>query len=287
MFTRLDHVIVLVSDLEAAARDYQALLGREPAWRGGHPGGGTRNVLFSLGNGYLELLTPDGDEGLAGFLRERLEGHGEGLFSFALACENADRCVAELRERGLAPMDPVEGHGRDEHSGAERRWRNVHLAPEQTRGIMMFAIEHLSPPDALPPSPAVESESAAASEFDHIVVMTKDPDGARQFYGDGLGLRMALDKTFEKFGSRLIFFRIAGVSIEIGASLRDEVDANAKDHLWGLAYRVPDIDAARARIAGAGLDVSEVRAGRKAGTRVCTVRRPTHGVATLLIGPQT
>ena len=34
----------------------------------------------------------------------------------------------------------------------------------------------------------------------------------------------------------------------------------------------------------AGIDASEVRKGRKKGTVVCTVRRPTHGVATLLIG---
>jgi hypothetical protein len=57
------------------------------------------------------------------------------------------------------------------------------------------------------------------------------------------------------------------------------------DAFGGLAWRVPNVDAIRARLLGSGFDVSEVRAGHKPGTRVCTVRRPTHGVPTLLIQP--
>jgi hypothetical protein len=46
---------------------------------------------------------------------------------------------------------------------------------------------------------------------------------------------------------------------------------------------VPDAEAARARLLAAGLDVSEVRAGRKPGTRVLTLRGGTCGVPTLLL----
>jgi hypothetical protein len=48
---------------------------------------------------------------------------------------------------------------------------------------------------------------------------------------------------------------------------------------------VPEAQAARARLAGAGLDVSEVRPGRKPGTRVISVKDGTCGVPTLLIEP--
>jgi hypothetical protein len=61
-------------------------------------------------------------------------------------------------------------------------------------------------------------------------------------------------------------------------------DANAdKDKLWGLSWRVADIGATRTRLGSAGLDVSEVRTGRKPGTRVLTVRNGTCGIPTLLI----
>jgi hypothetical protein len=52
---------------------------------------------------------------------------------------------------------------------------------------------------------------------------------------------------------------------------------SSPDQLLGLGWRVADIDAT------AGLDVSEVRAGRKPGTRVMTVRDGTCGVRTLML----
>lgn len=279
----LSHVIVAVSDLEAATEDYRAILGRDPSWRGEHPGHGTANTLFGLGNGYLELVARIGEGIFGDGVRDHLESRGEGLLGFALSCEDADAYVALLRDRGFGASDPMEGSGRS--GDRERFWRNIYLPPDQTRGVFLFAIEHRDGEVGLPPAQATGEEDAAPHEFDHLVVMTRDPDACRSFYEEGLGLRMALDRTFEKFGSRLIFFRVGGVSIEIGASLSEAVDPEAPDHLWGLAYRVRDLAAARERVAAAGIDASEVRKGRKKGTVVCTVRRPTHGVATLLIGP--
>ena len=58
---------------------------------------------------------------------------------------------------------------------------------------------------------------------------------------------------------------------------------SCEEYLWGMAYRVPSADAARERLAGAGFDPSEVRPGRKPGTRVFSVRSETCGVATLCI----
>ena len=58
------------------------------------------------------------------------------------------------------------------------------------------------------------------------------------------------------------------------------------DRLWGLSWRVPNADAARARLAAEGVDVSEVRPGRKPGTRVVSVKDGTCGVPTLLIEPE-
>ncbi|MGH6950206.1 MAG: hypothetical protein ACREH4_05005, partial [Vitreimonas sp.] len=60
---------------------------------------------------------------------------------------------------------------------------------------------------------------------------------------------------------------------------------DGRDRLWGLSWRVADADAARARLAAAGANVSDVRAGLKPGTRVFTVRDRTCGVATLMIQP--
>jgi catechol 2,3-dioxygenase-like lactoylglutathione lyase family enzyme len=283
-FTALDHVIVGVRDLEAAAATYAGLLGRTPSWRGEHPGWGTANALYRLENVYLELVTPTGDGPFGSGLRSHLDAAGEGPVGFALGTGDADALAAALRDRGLAAGDPLPGEGRDTASGAVRRWRNVMLPREAARGILVFGIEHRSPPESLP-LVVPDAPAAAVTGIDHVVVRTDAPEAAIAFYGEGLGLRLALDRTFEAWGARLLFFRVGGITIEVAAPARPPATPAAEDQLWGISWRVPDAAAARARLAAAGFDVSELRPGRKPGTRVCTVRGPTHGVATLLIEP--
>jgi len=190
----------------------------------------------------------------------------------------------KLRERGLRATDPVAGEGRDERGAGLRRWRNVHLPPEQTRGVLLFAIEHGSPADALPDA-VPTSESGVVRAIDHVVIRTADPEATIALYGNALGLRLALDRTFEERGVRLIFFRVGGVTVEVAARAGADPDRDVPDEPWGIAWQVDDVVAAQARLRSAGFDVSDTRAGNKAGTRVCSVRAGTHGVPTLVIGP--
>jgi 23S rRNA G2445 N2-methylase RlmL len=50
-----------------------------------------------------------------------------------------------------------------------------------------------------------------------------------------------------------------------------------------LSWRVADIEAARARLIAAGISASEIRNGRKPGTRVFSLRDGSCGVPTLLL----
>jgi catechol 2,3-dioxygenase-like lactoylglutathione lyase family enzyme len=285
MLQTLDHVIVAVRDLEAATATYTALLGRAPSWRGAHPGMGTANTLFRLANTYLELLAPVEDGPTAAMLRARLDADGEGLIGLAFGSDDADETVRAFRARCLSPTDPIPGTGRDTRTGAERAWKNVILPTTDSRGPLVFAIEHLSKPDALPLVAPDGKSEAAVSALDHMVVRTADVEATRVFYGESLGLRLALDRTFENRSVRLIFFRVGGVTVEVASRLGVAPEPATPDRLWGLAWQVPDAEAAHARLAGAGIEVSEVRAGHKAGTRVFTVEGETHGVATLVIEP--
>ncbi len=284
MLQTLDHVVIAVHDLAAAIDDYAQLLGRPPTWRGRHPELGTANALFPVENAYLELLSPVGEGPVAEHLGRRLAGAGDGLFALAFGTADASQCAALLRGQGLPAGDPVDGGGIEEGTGRERRWRSVFLPSSATRGVWLFAIQHLSPADRLPGGAAAGEMGAVVSGLDHVVVTTSDPEGAIALYRDRLGLRLALDRRFEQRGVRLLFFRIGGVTVEIAAGLAAPATGEG-DRLWGVAHRVADVEAARRRLADQGFDVSDVRAGNKPGTRVCTVRSRTCGVATLLIGP--
>jgi catechol 2,3-dioxygenase-like lactoylglutathione lyase family enzyme len=281
VFQGVDHPVIAVRELDAAAECYGALLGRPAWWRGIHPGAGTANALFRLANTSLELLAPEGEGPIGRVVASALERSGEGLAALAFATDDAGACAAALRARGIEAGSPRPGEGSDPASGAVRRWLTVDIPLTTTRGLLLFGIERTEGPQA----PEGEVEASGVEGLDHVVVTTSDLDAARAFYGDALGLRLALDRRFEARSLRILFFRVGGVTVEVVGPHEAPEVADSADAFGGLAWRVGDADAARARVAAAGFDVSEVRDGAKPGTRVCTVRSGTCGVSTLLIGP--
>src|SRR5690554_7793973 len=104
-----DHVVYAIFDLDATAADLTDRLGLAPAPGGSHPGMGTRNLLYGLGDGrYFELIGPDEAQdapprwfGIAALTRPRLA-------SWAIRTEKLDFVVAGARERGYDPGDPVD-----------------------------------------------------------------------------------------------------------------------------------------------------------------------------------
>jgi len=287
-----DHAVIAVRDLAAATERTAALLGRAPSWGGVHPGAGTANALFRLENCYLELLAREGDGPLGRLVDAAVEERGEGLLALAFATDDVAAYAASLRRRGVALDDPREGEGRctsafaaGPEASSVRRWSSVLLPVSATRGLPLLILQHYSPASALPIREPAGSPDAAIQALDHAVVMSGDPAASGAIYGEVLMLRLALDRDFEERGIRILFFRVGGVTVEVAGPLNPADAADAADRFGGLAYRVPDIDAARERVAAAGFDVSQPRRGHKPGTRVCSLRSGTCGVPTLLLEP--
>ena len=141
----------------------------------------------------------------------------------------------------------------------------------------------LAAPAAEPPSPFTDDEAACVSVLDHVVVRTPNPERAVAFYAGRLGLDLRLDRSKEKWGARLLFFRCGDLVVEIAHDLKKGV-SDAPDQLWGLSWRVPDVARAHARLTAAGLAVTEPRDGRRPGSQVFSVNDRTEGVPTLVIG---
>jgi catechol 2,3-dioxygenase-like lactoylglutathione lyase family enzyme len=114
------------------------------------------------------------------------------------------------------------------------------------------------------------------------VVVTPNPDRALALYGARLGLDLRLDRSNPAWGMRQLFFRCGEAVLEVGARLGEPV-SDAPDRLGGLAWRISEPEAVQARIAAAGFDVSEVRQGRKPGSKVFTVRDAPAGIPTLML----
>jgi catechol 2,3-dioxygenase-like lactoylglutathione lyase family enzyme len=275
VITGLDHVVVLVRDLAAGELAYQTLFARAPSWR--NSGDGAQRVLFTLDNMTLELMAPDGDGATADKIRAVIAAQGEGLASICFRTADIAKMHRRLDRLALKPEPVAEAESRDVASGATIAWKRTRAATEATRGVRLFFLE-LSKERPL----SVRSAVASIAALDHVVIATADPERAAALYGARLGLDMALDRSHPDWG-RLMFFRCGDLIVEVVHRPKDATADRTHDRLWGLSWRVADIDATSARLVAAGIDVSEVRAGRKPGTRVMSVRGGTCGIHTLLL----
>ena len=278
MIHALDHVVIAVRDLDDAVAAYRAVLGRAPSWRAEAHGGGATVATFVLANVAMELMAASGRGATAERLTAVLDAEGEGLVSLAFATGDVERAHRRLARLGLEPEPIADGLSVDAETGARRAWRRTRAATTRTHGVRIFLVQQA----ALPPGRLLAPEPATVTGLDHVVIRTPDPERAVALYGARLGLDMRLDHSNEAWGARLLFFRCGDLIVEVAHDLKAG-RGDGPDRLWGLSWRVPDVTVARARLEAAGLDVSEVRQGRRPGTRVLTLRDGTCGVPTLLL----
>ena len=279
MITGLDHVALAVNDLDAAIAGYSALLGRKPNWIGGD--GGARHAWFQLPNMALDVITPHGEGAFGDTIRKHLAEHGEGIWALAFTVSDIEAATKLLGRRGLRGSAP--GPVRSTHEdGRKRYWTTSSLTPADTGGLTILLAAPPRDGVAWPLSEPLDDEAAAVTQLDHVVINTANPDRALAVYGAKLGLDLRLDRSNAEWGVRQLFFRCGDAVVEMGASLKTPA-SDAPDRFGGLAWRVADPDAVQARIAAAGFDVSDVRTGRKPGTKVFTVRSGVPAAPALMI----
>ncbi|MEM9180232.1 MAG: VOC family protein [Pseudomonadota bacterium] len=274
MITALDHFVLVCPDLDAAIADYTLLLGRDPAWRA--DGDGVCTAVFALGNTALELMGPAGDGATADKLRTMTQD-GAKLTSLVYRSDDIGGDHHIMTRRGLSPSDVSETTSTHLETGASRSWNRFRIPDDKMAGVKTFVLQ----PDA--PLTVETVAPGAATTLDHLVINTPNPERAVATYGARLGLRFALDRTAEQWKTRFLFFRLGGLTLEVIYRLGEDHEASANDFIWGLTWETDDLAAAQIRLADAGLDVSELRTGRKPGSEVFTVRNGTQGVPTLFI----
>ena len=276
MLDSLDHIIIAVEDLSIAIENYTKLLGFPPTWRGEHPGQGTENALFPLDNLYVELLASKGEGPGSDMIKGFLELNGEGLSGIALGTSDIQAAKNKLDGMEIDVGNLIEGGGKDEDSREIRTWKNLFLPFSLTRGVFTFLIQHEE--GSLPTHK--EKVDSQVNKLDHVVINTNDPEGLISLYRDTYGIRLALDQTVEKWGGRMLFFRLNHTTLEV---IGKEDGKEPQDSLWGLAWVVKDIKVTYDRLISEGVEVTEVKEGRKPNTLVATVKSHTCNIPTLLI----
>ena len=276
MIKTLDHLIVAVADLDKAEKNYSTVFGADPVWRGEHIEYGTENSLFNFNNTYFELLAAKGDGLGAMLVNHALQEKGEGLIGIVFGTDNLKETHQTLSDKGFLLGDVSNGEGANFKNNKIRKWQNLFLPPELTRGIFSFLIEHTEGT-----LPIVDRfESSMVNKLDHVVINTNDADGFINVYKDAFNIRLALDKFVDEWKSRMLFFRLNKTTIEVIEKKNDE---EPKDSLWGLSWEVDNIEEAHKRLKKAGVEITPIKKGIKENTMVATIKSHTHNVPTLLI----
>ncbi|GAA0659397.1 methylmalonyl-CoA epimerase [Salarchaeum japonicum] len=127
---RLDHVGVATQDAVSLAEQYVSLfdadLVHEEAFQG-------MNVCFlDLGNAYLELLEPTGEETTIG---RYLAENGPGMHHVAFVTDDIEDALANARAEGVSLVDEEPRAGAWGHTVA-------FLHPRDTGGVLVEYVEH-------------------------------------------------------------------------------------------------------------------------------------------------
>ena len=103
MMKALDHVALVVGDLDAAVSAYEALLGRSPNWRGAD--GGAAHAWFQLSNMALDVIAATGPGYTGDRVKAQLDAEGEGIWALAFTVDDMGKTRHRLERVGV-PAHP-------------------------------------------------------------------------------------------------------------------------------------------------------------------------------------
>jgi hypothetical protein len=125
-----------------------------------------------------------------------------------------------------------------------------------------------------PPPPAAPPHPNGVVALDHVVAMTPALERTiAALEGAGLDLRRIREEPTPAGAPRQAFFRLGPVILEVVQEPPEAIERAGGDHpafFWGLAFSVPDLEAAAARL---GERATEVRPAVQPGRRIVTLRR--------------
>ena len=193
MFTRIDHVMICVPDLQQGIAQYNKM-GFNIYAGGAHPGKGTHNAIALNTEDYLELLAirdpaeyaasgkPGAwNTGLTDFIAA-----GGGIRYVVLQSDDLTAEVAAMRSRGVDVSDVMDGSRRTA-AGQELRWKSATLGPKNL--LPIFFIQHLTPmAERRKQVPVAGNHPNGVYKLERAYIVTHDAEAAAATYANVLGM---------------------------------------------------------------------------------------------------
>ena len=194
MLTRIDHVMICVSDLPQGIATY-AKLGFNVYPGGVHPGRGTHNAISFNEEDYLELLAvrdvaeyraaTSGPGRVGGGLLDFIAAGG-GLRYVVIGSDDLAADVAAMRGRGVEVSDAMDGSRRTD-GGAELRWKSATLGARHPLPVLF--LQHLTPlAERRRHVPVAGRHPNGIQRIDRVYIATSDVRAEAEAYAQVLGV---------------------------------------------------------------------------------------------------
>jgi catechol 2,3-dioxygenase-like lactoylglutathione lyase family enzyme len=240
---RLDHLVILVPDLDTAVADYRAL-GFTVQPGGTHAGGATHNALVLFADGaYLELIAFLRDEPSHRWGAHAARGHS-GFVDHALLPSSVPDAVAAANAGGVAYQGPFDG-GRLRPDGQRLVWQ-IGTPPSPD---LPFLCGDITPRGLrVPEDDALRTHANGATGVAAVTVAVGDVDASRAHHAallgqpgellplTGLGLRQA---AFQLGDTRLLLAGPAAGAHGPAAQALHAALGGRQAGVVGLALRGP------------------------------------------------
>lgn len=131
MLTKIEHVAIVVSNLDAAIEVYTKTWGLPLVHREVVEDQGVEEAMLALGDSHIQLLCPLSPNTTVGRF---LAKSGEGLHHIAYEVENLEAALESLRGQGVALID-------EEPRRGSRNTRIAFVHPKSNRGLLVELVE--------------------------------------------------------------------------------------------------------------------------------------------------
>ncbi len=183
MSLKIDHIVIVVKELDLALSDYGAL-GFTVVPGGEHADGLTHNALIAFADGsYLELIAFKQAPPPSHLFARALEWGG-GIVTYALLPGDIKRTIEEAHERGLDITGPQPG-GRVKPDGTQISWQTSRPATND----LPFLCADVTPRQRRVPGGAARQHSNGVTGIANITIVVADPAASTERYRALLGIK--------------------------------------------------------------------------------------------------
>ncbi len=273
MLIRVQNIFLATKNIEETFQKFSIFFRRKPNFIGQSRKLGIDIISFGLNKTNICLISPKNSGIWSEKLNNFLKNKGEGIFGINFFSNDFNNDYNNFVKNHLKVSGKIESSF-EGNNDIEIKFSFFNILDKNIESLNILVSSKIDFQDNK------SSLKNNVSKVNQLVIQTEDPDTIKEIFEGKLSIRLALDKTFKKWAGRMLFFRLGGVTLEV----IEGKDIKQNSEYFGIGWHADNYNKCYDDLINDGFRLSEIRAGRKEGTLVSTLKEPILNIPTILIG---